>query len=817
MFGKRLFLLSTLGGFFLSQLAQAAGPFPTMEKPYVVAPITVDNSAREDAWVYPRENVETGEREVFIEAAPLFNLLEGKLTEDRLESLKKLVTPQGTLSLQTLQASGLTAEFDFNTLELSVMIPLRYHQTTDLELNKTNTKEKVLRPEPHSGYLNFRFNQSYQHENSEYLPFTARTDLAENINGYVLESSADYQDRTDFKWRRQDTRIRKDDEERMIRYTLGDLSLSGQGLQQVPSIAGFSAVREFAIQPYKTLRPISATEVSIKRSSIISVYINGFLYTEIRVNPGVFNIRDFPLALGQNNVRIKVRDDLGQEEFYEFSMVFENSILAKGLSEFTYSVGMPWVNAAADRAYDNEHFFTHLYHRYGVTDTFTAGLNFQNFMDQALIGVEGSGVTGIGFLSAELGQSSHPGRTGFAQRYQYRTFNRIKGDLFPVTFKAEYENHNEDFSVVNTEGIFNTSFKNRYDAQVSYQPINYLKSLSLSVNAGRIENFTAANQDYYGTNLVFHFWTTCRLELGYTKTFGQSPEDRGLLSFNWVEPRGLYSANAYYDTLNHTTNLAASRNNTYKYDDYRLSFSGQNNDSGHAANVWGEYLTQPASVRLEQYSSDIGGTKENITTVGVNTGIAWTGSSLNGHHAAFTQPVGDSFTLVRAENLPEGHAVTINPIDSHGEAEVKNNRNAVLRDQTAYYKYNLNVDTTSLPVGYPLDKEYYQVQPTYRSGMYIPLKFKHKIVIKGRLLDAKNNPLSYVAGDILNDKGELVDNSFFTNKQGRFFIEGLEPGSYKIVTDRADLNAISVEVLKNENNSLDLKDVVVPVSGGVND
>ncbi|WP_409479791.1 fimbria/pilus outer membrane usher protein [Pseudobdellovibrio sp. HCB154] len=817
MFGNHLLLLTTLGGFFLSQLAQAAGPFPTMEKPYLVAPVVVDNAVREEAWVYPRENVETGEREVFVEAIPLFNLLEGKLNEDRLESLKKLVTPQGTLSLKTLQASGLSAQFDFNTLELAITIPLRYHETTDLQLHKTSTKEKVLRPEPHSGYLNFRFNQSYHHEADEALPFTARTDLAENINGYVLESSADYQDRTDFKWRRQDTRLRKDDENRMIRYTLGDLSLSGQGLQQVPAIAGVSVVREFAIQPYRTLRPISATEVSIKRSSIISVYINGFLYTEIRVNPGVFNIRDFPLALGQNNVRIKVRDDLGQEEFYEFSMVFENSILAKGLSEFTYSAGMPWVSAAADRAYDNEHLFTHLYHRYGVTDSFTAGLNFQNFMDQALVGIEGSGVTGIGYLSAEFGRSSHPGRTGFAQRYQYRSFNRIDGDLFPVTFKAEYENHNEDFSAVNTIGIFNPSFKNRYDAQVSYQPVNYLKSLSLSFNGGRIENFTAANQSYYGANFVFHFWTTCRLELGYTKTFGQSPEDRGLLSFNWVEPRGLYSANAYYDTLNHTVNLAASRNNTYKYDDYRLAFSGQNSDAGNAVNAWGEYLTQPASVRLEQYSSDINGTKENITTVGLNTGVAWTGSTLNGHRMAFTQPIGDSFTLVRAENLPEGHAVKLNPIDSHGEAEVKNNRNVVVRDQTSYYNYNLNVDTTALPAGYPLDKEYYKVQPTYRSGVYVPLKFKQKVVIKGRLLDAQNNPLSYVAGDIVNAQGELVDNSFFTNKQGRFFIEGLEPGSYKIVTDRAELDSISVEVLKNENNTLDLKDVVVPISGGVND
>lgn len=813
----KVFGITAVATFILSASVQAAGPFPTMEKPYLVAPVIVDNAVREDAWIYPREDFSTGERDVYIEAAVILNLLDDKLTAERLESLRKNITPQGTISLKMLQASGLNASFNESTLELAITIPLRYREVTDLRLHETSTNEKVLRPESHSGYLNFRFNQSYHHENQGTLPTTARADLVENINGYVLESGADYQDRTDFKWRRQDTRLRTDDEERMIRYTLGDLTLSGQGLQQVPSIAGVSVVREFAIQPYKTLRPISATEVSIKRPSLISVFINGFLYTEIRVNPGVFNIRDFPLALGQNNVRIKVRDDLGQEEFYEFSMIFENSILAKGLSEFTYSLGMPWVDAAADRAYDQEHLFTHLYHRYGVNESFTAGLNFQNFINQSLVGVEGSGVTGIGYLSAELAESSNNGRSGLAQRYQYRSFNRINGEVYPVTFKAEYENHARDFSPINTALLFNPTFKNRYDAQVSYQPLSYLKSFSLSVNGGRLENYTTANQNYYGANVVFHFWSTCRLEVGYTKIYGQVPEDRGLLSFNWVEPRGLYSANAYYDTLNKTTNLAASRNNTYKYDDYRLAFSGQSSSSGNAVNAWGEYLMQPASVRLEQYASDIAGNKENITTLGLNTGIAWTGSSLHGHHAAFTQPISDSFTLVNADNLPEGYAVVINPVDSKGEAEVSNNRNVVVRDQTAYYKYNLNVDTTALPPGYPLDKEYYKLQPTYRSGLYLPLKFKHKIVIKGRLLDSGHNPLAYVAGDIVNAQGVLVDNTFFTNKSGRFFIEGLEPGTYNVITDRPDLAPIKVEVVLNPNNTLDLKDVVVPVTGENNE
>ncbi|MCR3916737.1 hypothetical protein, partial [Klebsiella variicola] len=64
-------------------------------------------------------------------------------------------------------------------------------------------------------------------------------------------------------------------------------------------MGGFSVVREFGIQPYRTLRPLSNTEIIIKRPSQVEVYVNGFMYSQMRLAPGVFNIRDFPLAIGQ--------------------------------------------------------------------------------------------------------------------------------------------------------------------------------------------------------------------------------------------------------------------------------------------------------------------------------------------------------------------------------------------------------------------------------------------------------------------------------------------------------------------------------------
>ena len=54
----------------------------------------------------------------------------------------------------------------------------------------------------------------------------------------------------------------------------------------------------------------------IKRPSLVEIYINGVLYTQIRLNPGRFNIKDFPIVNGQNDVRVHIKDDLGQEESF---------------------------------------------------------------------------------------------------------------------------------------------------------------------------------------------------------------------------------------------------------------------------------------------------------------------------------------------------------------------------------------------------------------------------------------------------------------------------------------------------------------------
>lgn len=780
----------------------AQGPRPALAKPYLVAPLLLDGALIGEAWIFPRDE----KKNFAVEAKPLLEGLRPALKENLFLNLEKRVTPEGVVSLYDLESSGLSVAFDESTLEIRIDLPLKYRKGSELNLNyMEGLGRSFLRPEGHSGYLNFRAQQSYQYGNAvedKKLPVTGHVDFVENINGYVLESMADYLEHADHPWKRQDTRLRHDDEENMIRYTLGDLTVGSRGFQISPNIAGLSVVREFAIQPYKTLRPLSNTEIVIKRPSLVEIYVNGFLFSQIRLAPGIFNIRDFPLASGQNNVKVKIRDDLGQEEVFDFSVLFENTLLGKGVHEFSYGLGLPWTESGADRAYDNKAAFGTLFHRVGLSDQLTFGLNYQNYLSQALTGLEFSGIAEWGYLSLEGAYSTQsPQVEGYAERLRYRTLDRMFGKDVPVILTLEAENRDAQFLPVAVLNLGMVNYLRRYDAQLNFR---FGGASVFGLGAGSLEMPAGEDQRVYRANFIVPINQQTRFEVSYNKTLAASGEERCFVSLYWNESQGKYSANAYYDSLQKSSNVTVNRNNLYKYDDVRLSASLSNAEENTSGNLSAEYLAQPYSVRLDHYSLHQDGADTSTTSIGLNSGFAWVGS-----HGAFTQPINDSFVLLYSETLPRGQELVVNPRGVRGDAHLGPRHSTVLRDQSAYYKSTINVDSTSLPVGYLLDKEYYGTQPTYRSGILIDLNLKKKVMVKGRLKNSRGEALAYFAGDVMNSQGQLVDNNFFTNKNGGFLIEGLESGEYKILTDHPEYGPVSFKVLDGAESLQDLGELVL--------
>ena len=71
--------------------------------------------------------------------------------------------------------------------------------------------------------------------------------------------------------------------------------------------------------------------------------------------------------------------------------------------------------------------------------------------------------------------------------------------------------------------------------------------------------------------------------------------------------------------------------------------------------------------------------------------------------------------------------------------------------------------------------------PTHRSGTVIVIGNNATVVLDGTLIDRTGAPLALLAGEIVAlDKTDARPGQFFTNRQGRFRIEGVGPGTFAL-------------------------------------
>src|SRR3546814_10955201 len=59
----------------------------------------------------------------------------------------------------------------------------------------------------------------------------------------------------------------------------------------------------------------------------------------VRLDPGPYDLSDFPTGYGATDVRLNIVDDTGKAETLRFNMFFDQNQLAAGRSEFSLYAG----------------------------------------------------------------------------------------------------------------------------------------------------------------------------------------------------------------------------------------------------------------------------------------------------------------------------------------------------------------------------------------------------------------------------------------------------------------------------------------------
>jgi len=301
-----------------------------------------------------------------------------------------------------------------------------------LESSHREASTPVLRPSRSSGFLNLNaFHERSREASGTAHARSARTRLelegAMNLSGWVLESRAASIEPRSGSGHRDlarltlgDTRLVHDLTDWRARIELGDVRFATSGFQRADAVRGVAVTTRFELQPFRRFTPSGRQEFSLERPSTVEVRVNGGSIKSFELAPGRYDLRDFELGSGINDVRVRVRDSLGQVRELEFGLAFEPTLLAPGTHQFSYAIGLPQRVEANRVRYPKQRPTISAFHKTGISDAFTAGLNLQADEFRTTLGTEGTWATTLGTLRADLALSrSRERHSDLAARLRY--------------------------------------------------------------------------------------------------------------------------------------------------------------------------------------------------------------------------------------------------------------------------------------------------------------------------------------------------------------------------------------------------------------
>jgi outer membrane usher protein len=155
---------------------------------------------------------------------------------------------------------------------------------------------------------------------------------------------------------------------------VGDRLVTAGGLGGGTVLGGLTIARSFDIDPYFFRYPSMSYEGAATMPTTVDVYMNDTRIRRLQLSPGVFDLRDLPMAAGAGTARIVAREADGREQRVDLPYYFSRRVLRAGVSDYTYSLGFERA-APGSASWNYGRLAALASHRYGFTDAVTAGFH----------------------------------------------------------------------------------------------------------------------------------------------------------------------------------------------------------------------------------------------------------------------------------------------------------------------------------------------------------------------------------------------------------------------------------------------------------
>ncbi len=774
-------------------------------------PAILDKKESGFLWV----NVDPQSTSIQIKSQQLLNLLYPHLKEEAYNKLEENFQNQTTITTTELSPYGVDIQYDAVKVLLVITIEGAIRKARDLEIappKKPREYEHALKPDKLSAYSNIYISQRFQHLKGSPFQQTERDALGitflpkVNVYQWVLEGDLTFLEKRDPLWARGALRAVYDLPDSMIRCNVGDLNYLTTGLQSFIPIGGVGISKDFGLQPYTITTPITEQEFYLEEPAQVEVYSNGQFVQSFSLTPGPYNLYNLPLLQGFNNVVLRILGESGQVQEISLSMVQDIRLLQKGLHEYTYNIGLPSEEINSRWHYKKSQPTLSAFHKYGLTSQTTIGGFIQGNKDKALIGAEADFALPLGLFSLQIAGS----------RFDHKHSAALHGQYLYQNSNASINPWQRNFSFI--LDYFGQSFALPSASRLSITPskFNITSRYSQLLSKNLTGIFTISRNGFYSTSGKTHRYSAmfryrpyanfeATLELTSSQNVSGLKDRGGILRLSYTLPGSYGRLSGTADQRSHTYTAA------WTYNNEQLSTSVNAQTQGDRSNLFGSinYRTERARLQASHslFSFRNPTSLRSQTTLNMATALAYTDG-----YFAVSSPIQDSFALLipseELQNSPLGiiggqSAQLIKGINWLGPK--------VITPLSPYEYTPLTIQSTKLPIGSSISPSRVILFPQYGSGFGIHIDLVSTASIRGFLVDSTGAPLKLVRGIIykMGKEGWVEQPQvFFKNKRGKFFLMGIQPGSYQVQITNRSIAPIQFHLKADQKGIVQLGDLV---------
>lgn len=727
-----------------------------------------------------------------VQGASLKAAVAGRLTAAAAESISAL--PDGFVALDEARGRGIEIVLDVERLVLALKAAeiVRAAPPTlgAFSMDAPRRLQPELRlPEANlSGYVNIRVQDTlFAHGGDAEgdQAFSADIQSVLNFRGWALSANTLYSGRrriTGSHWTLGDVAVTHDIPEFALRWTLGDLAAPVGMLQSGSRLGGVSLSREFTIQPYENYQPTGTAAFQLQEAGTVEVYLNGVRMRTLKLEAGAYNLEDFTLAAGANDLELHITSASGRFEKISLSRFNARTLLRAGVSEFALSAGFPMAAPGDDvwsvggdswlaKHYERDPVASGFL-RYGLSDTLTAEVNAQGaaYWQRAGAGFNFVSAAGAFEFHAAINRHADAGAGPSVAAAWERGFGRASLRISSAYTDAGFGQVVPEPAVPaplawNHAVVVSGQAPGGIDVTVSgYHQV----MRDAPPTSGFLARFSRRFGAFLGSITV------------QGRRMGGGSEMSGFVTLSWMRPpewtmRTVAGVGDASISPGVSTEASYTRRSGPRFVFVNAGVESDEEGDHYRGGVrYQDNRVLAELVHRQVYAGVFGQERRRAETVGTaEFALAWADGAWG-----LTRRVEDGFAVVTTHPRWRDVQLGINPAFEGYEHRVRPPfRSAVLGQLRAYRESSTFIQTVESDQ--VLENGDFVFFPTYRRGTRLVIGSDAVYTVRGTLLAADGGALGYRA-IVAQPLGGGPEVSAFTNIAGRFVIGPIAAGRWRI-------------------------------------